>query len=556
MSAASLLELRVSDLGIIEEMSVLFTPGLTVVTGETGAGKTLVMTALALLGGARADTGTVRSGAEEARVEGRFVDPATGEETVLARVIPADGRSRAYVDGRLATVGELTEVAARLLDLHGQHAHQSLLEPAVQTALLDAFAGAPATDALAAYRATRSDLRRIDDALASMGGDERARVREIDLLRFQVDELEGAGLSDPDELDALAHEEALLADADALRDALALAYSTLMGAGVDAAGAAAGALAGRVGLDAQEARLRGLQSEIQEAAHDLRDARDAVVVDPQRLAAVHERRRLLKELGRKYGATCGEMLAFLAEARARLDELESYGARTAVLETERAAAEEAMRETAARLTAARRAAAGSLADAVAERLMRLAMPSARLQVEVAEGPATDDGADRVTFMLAANAGEPFRPLAKAASGGELARAMLAVRVALHAAGVGADGVPVLVFDEVDAGIGGEAGSAVGRELKALAAGGDVICVTHLAQVAVCADTQVVVTKRSVRGRTVAMAEVVVDDDRITELSRMLAGVGESEHARRHAAELLGAAVPAGGRRRGAAGGGA
>jgi DNA repair protein RecN (Recombination protein N) len=225
----------------------------------------------------------------------------------------------------------------------------------------------------------------------------------------------------------------------------------------------------------------------------------------------------------------------------RRDELASHDVRAGALEAERVEADAAVRSAAERLGAVRRAAAEDLATAVAERLVRLAMPSARLQVEVAPGPETDDGADRVTFLLAANAGEPFRPLAKAASGGELARAMLAVRVALHAAGVGTEGVPVLVFDEVDAGIGGEAGSAVGRELKALAAAGDVICVTHLAQVAAHADTQVVVTKRAVQGRTVAMAEVVSGDDRITELSRMLAGVGESEHARRHAAELLGAA---------------
>lgn len=541
MSAASLLELRVSDLGIIEELSVVFSPGLTVVTGETGAGKTLVMTALALIGGARADAGTVRSGASEARVEGRFLDPATGEDTVLARVVPVDGRSRAYVDGRLATVAELGEVAGRLLDIHGQHAHQGLLEPAVQTALLDAFAGAPATEARVAYRAARDEVRRIDAALAAMGGDARARARELDLLTFQIDELEAAGLVDPDEVDALALEEARLADADALRDALAAAYAVLVGSGVDAAGAAAGALTGRVGLEEQQARLLGLQSEIQEAAHDLRDARDAVVVDPQRLAAVQERRRLLRELGRKYGSGCGEMLGFLDEARTRRDELASHDARAAALESERAEAVIAVQAAAARLSAARRAAADDLAAGIAERLVRLAMPSARLQVEVVAGPETDDGADRVTFLLAANTGEPFRPLAKAASGGELARAMLAVRVALHAAGVGTEGVPVLVFDEVDAGIGGEAGSAVGRELKALAASGDVICVTHLAQVAAHADTQVVVTKRAVQDRTVAMAEVVSGDDRITELSRMLAGVGESEHARRHAAELLGAA---------------
>jgi DNA repair protein RecN (Recombination protein N) len=496
----------------------------------------------------------VRAGATEARVEGRFVDPASGSETVLARVIPADGRSRAYLDGRLATVAEMAEVATRLLDLHGQHQHQRLLDPTVQTALLDAFAGEPAADALAAYRAARAEVRRIDEALAETGGDERARAREIDLLRFQVLELEGAALTDPDEIDALATEEARLADADALRAALDAAYSALQGAGLDAAGAAAAALTGRVGLGEHEARVRGLQSEIADAAHDLRDARDGVVDDPARLAAVQERRRTLRDLGRKYGATCGEMLAFLEESRRRLDELESSGARVEALTAAREAAAAVVREVATVLTGVRRAAADSLADTVQERLVRLAMPAARLRVEVEGGPETDDGADRVTFMLAANAGEPFRPLARAASGGELARAMLAVRVALHAAGVGADGVPVLVFDEVDAGIGGEAGSAVGRELRALAEGCDVVCVTHLAQVAACADNQIVVTKRTVRDRTIAMAEVVNGDDRITELSRMLAGVGDSEHARRHAAELLGATTPAGGRRRGATGG--
>ena len=223
MSGATLTELRVRDLGIIEELAVVLGPGLTAVTGETGAGKTLVMTALALLGGARADAAVVRSGCAEAHVEGRFID-AAGEETVLTRIIPADGRSRAYVDGRLATVGELSERAGALVDLHGQHAHQSLLEPAVQVRLLDEFAGPPAREALAAYRAARGEVRAAERALEALGGDAGARMREADLLRFQIEELTAAGLEDVDEAERLEAEEEILAAAGAPREALREAY--------------------------------------------------------------------------------------------------------------------------------------------------------------------------------------------------------------------------------------------------------------------------------------------------------------------------------------------
>ncbi|MSW04905.1 MAG: DNA repair protein RecN, partial [Actinobacteria bacterium] len=198
IAGASLLELRVTDLGIIEELSVLLERGLTVVSGETGAGKTLVMTALALLGGARADSSMVRAGASEARIEGRFFDPAIEDEIVLVRVVPLDGRSRAYVNGGLVTIGELSERCGSLVDLHGQHSHQSLLDPAIQTNLLDRFSGDPASRALADYRSARSKLSEAQRKLDDLGGDERARAREMDLLKFQIDELVSASLSDPD----------------------------------------------------------------------------------------------------------------------------------------------------------------------------------------------------------------------------------------------------------------------------------------------------------------------------------------------------------------------
>src|SRR5262245_34822556 len=240
-----LTELHVGDLGIVADLDLLLGPGLTAITGETGAGKTLIVEALELLLGGRADAGLVRDGAPEARVEGRFVDEETGEETVVARVVPRDGRSRAYVDGRLATATELTDVGGRFVELHGQHAHQSLLEPPLQRAALDRFAGAVATDALAAYRAARAGIRAMDDQLAALGGDAKARAREIDLLRFQVDEIDAASIEDQDEDVILEAEEVLLADASAHRDALAHAYAVLEGPALDALGSAVADLANR-----------------------------------------------------------------------------------------------------------------------------------------------------------------------------------------------------------------------------------------------------------------------------------------------------------------------
>jgi DNA repair protein RecN (Recombination protein N) len=531
-----LVELHVVDLGIVADLSLVLGPGLTAITGETGAGKTLLVEAVELLVGGRADAGLVRDGAPEARVEGRFVHPETGDETVLARVVPRDGRSRAYLDGRLATVGELAEAGRALVDLHGQHAHQSLLDPAIQRGALDRYAGPPALDALARYRDARAAVRDLDDELAALGGDARARAREIDLLRYQVQEIAAAGLDDPAEDVALEAEEALLADAVAHREALTRAYEALEGPALDALGTALAALDGRAPFAALTERLRGAQGELADIEQELRHEVERVDDDPARVETVRARRHQLHELGRKYGSTLADVIAYGAEAAARLDELERYEERAADLEARRAARERDADAAAAELSAARRVAAAPLGTAIGTHLRELAMPHATVEIEVAPGPPTDDGHDHVTYLLAANPGERARPLARAASGGELSRAMLAARVVLSEA------PPTLVFDEVDAGIGGEAGAAVGRLLQALGTRHQVLCVTHLAQVAAFAGTQVVVEKAVERvdraERTVAHATVVDGDARVAELSRMLAGKGDSSHARRHAAELL------------------
>ncbi len=544
-----LVELHVANLGIVEDLTLLLTEGLTAITGETGAGKTLLVEAVELLLGARADASLVRDGTSEARVEGRFVD-ADGTEKVLARVLPADGRARAYVDGQLATVGELATVGATLVDLHGQNSHQSLLAPVVQRAALDRFAGAPALDALDDLRRARAEARGVVTELDALGGDTRARARELDLLRFQVDEIERAGLDDAAEDVALEAEETLLRDSAAHRDALAAAYEALEGRGHDAVGAAAGLLADRRPFADLAARLQSVLAELADLESELRLAGERIPDDPERLEAVRTRRQQLRELQRKYGDTLAEVLEFSAEARTRLAELEGYEERAAALEAVRVAADARAGAANVRLSAARRAAAGLLGEQVTVHLGDLAMPAARIEVLVEPGEPGEDGADAVTFVLAANPGEAARPLARAASGGELSRTMLALRLVLSEA------PPTLVFDEVDAGIGGEAGNAVGRHLADLGRRHQVLCVTHLAQVAAHADAQVVVAKREAGGRTVAGATVVEGDARVDELSRMLAGLGGSDTARRHAAELLDSArgatagVATGSRRRG------
>jgi DNA repair protein RecN (Recombination protein N) len=533
-----LVELHVRRLGVIDEVAVELGPGMTALTGETGAGKTLVVEALQLLLGGRADPGLVRPGAAEALVEGRFVldvegpggDEAT--ELILSRSVPAaGGRSRAWVDGKMAPASALAEHGGRLVDLYGQHAQQSLFDPAAQRRALDAFGAVDTTD----LRRLQQLRRRLDSELRALGGDERARAREIDLLRHQLDEIDAAGLADPDEDARLAEEEERLAEAVRYRELAGLALDALepdtfqepTGA-VDRLGQAASALGGRPALQPLAERLRALQAECADVASELRAVRDGWESDPRRLDEVRSRRQLVRDLSRKYGEGIAGILDFAARARGRLEELQSVEGRAARLASELQAAEEALSAEQAVVGAARRRAAPALGTAVEQRLQRLAMEGARFEVAVGDA----DPADEVTFLLAANRGEAVAPLAKVASGGELARAMLALRLVLSEA------PPTMVFDEVDAGVGGRAAVSVGQALAELAPRRQVLVVTHLAQVAAFADRHLVVHKLERGGRTSATVVPVQGDDRVVELARMLSGRPGSATARRHAEELL------------------
>ena len=516
-------ELHIENLGVIEKLDLSIGEGLVALTGETGAGKTMLVEAIDLLVGGRADASVVRTGCEEARVEGRFVTEES--EVILCRVVPITGRSRAYINGRLATVAQLAEYGAELVDLHGQHAHQSLLGASAQRLALDHFCGID----LEPLRNARAQLTEVEALLATLGGDERARAREIDLLRFQVKEIADAGLRSANEDEDLSRSEDVLADAVAHREALYAAASALQdddGAS-DVVGRSIAAISHRETFVLFVERLKNLQAEIDDVAREMRDVAESIEEDPAKLEEVRQRRHLLVDLRRKYGESLSEVIAYGDESGLRLNELESFEARAATLDAERAAAIQQLRAAEKVVGEARRAAAPKLAKAVQLHLRTLAMAHAVVEVSVGADPG-----DEVTFLLAANPGSPPLPLTKVASGGELARTMLALRLVLT------QGPSTLVFDEVDAGIGGEAAVAVAGALAQLGHRHQVLVVTHLAQVAAAAHRQIRVSKTVKSKQTFAEASEVADQDRVGEIARMLSGGMAEEAALNYASELL------------------
>lgn len=519
-----LVELSVRDLGVIEDLSLVFDHGMTALTGETGAGKTLIVQAIQLLTGGRTDANLVRPGATEAVVEGRFV--VEDEEVVMTRVVPADGRSRAYVNGRMASAADLGTTGARLVDLHGQHAHQSLLSTTVQRRALDTHGDVDLT----ALQAARADVSAVRSRLAELGGDARSRAHEIDLLRYQLDELDDAALTDDAEDERLEAEADVLGDAAGHIEASALAHEALADerGALDKLGEALAAMATRRPFEAAVEQLRSVQAELEEVVSQVRDIGEGIEDDPSRAADIRARRQLIRDLTRKYGDTVSEIRVFADEARERLDRLERHEELAAELEQSLDEAERHVAHRAKAVAEGRRVAAQPLAEAVTAGFAELAMARARLDIAV----RGEDPADDVEFLFAANSGSPALPLAKVASGGELARVMLSLRLVLSA------GPETLVFDEVDAGIGGEAAIAVGAALGRLGGEHQVLVVTHLPQVAAFADQHVVITKTDDGSGVESSASHIDAAQRVVELARMLAGRPDSAAGREHASELV------------------
>ncbi|MGP3967570.1 DNA repair protein RecN [Streptomyces sp. 6N223] len=594
MVVSVLEEMRIRDLGVIDDAVVELSSGFTAVTGETGAGKTMVVTSLGLLLGGRADAGLVRLGAPAAVVEGRIaVEPdapaarraeEAGAELdegalLISRTISAEGRSRAHVGGRSVPAGLLAELGEELVAVHGQTDQQGLLRPARQRQALDRYAGEAVAGPLAAYQETYARLRAVAAELAELTTRARERAQEADLLRFGLEEI-AAAEPRPGEDAELAAEAGRLGHAEALAAAAAAAHAALAGDPADPDGRDAVTLTGGAqrALEAVRAhdpalaqladRLTEVGILLADVAGDLAGYADGLDADPLRLAAVEERRAVLAHLIRKYGDPegpdgdgCAAVLAWSERGAARLAELDGDDDRIGELAAERDALRSRLAALALTLTEARTEAAKRFADAVTEELVQLAMPHARIQVDVRQteapggGDADDDaidlagrsvafgphGVDEIELLLAPHPGAPARPIAKGASGGELSRVMLAVEVVF----AGAAPVPTYLFDEVDAGVGGKAAVEVGRRLARLADSAQVVVVTHLPQVAAFADRHLVVEKTSEGSVTRSGVRSVHGEGRVRELSRMLAGQEDSRLARAHAEELLATAAKLG-----------
>jgi DNA repair protein RecN (Recombination protein N) len=539
---AVLRELHISGLGVIADLELELVPGLNVLTGETGAGKTMVTVGLLLVLGERGSASLVREGATAARVQARFdaVDDAAewaeDGEVILARSIARDGRSTARIGGQLATASALAELGAGLVEHHGQGQTQRLLSPLAQTAFLDRFAGEEHVAVVGEYREMHDRLRGGRLELDALREAARGRERELDLLAYQVREIEAVGPQEG-ETEALTAEEGRLAHVERLMEQASAAEHALTGEGGigDGAAAVASLLEAAAALDpaADEMaeRARGVAVEISELSRDIRAYGDVLLADPERLQAVRERVAALKQLQRKYGPTDADVAAFLADASERLETLAGADDRITELESEVDHLTEQTLRRAAAVTAGRHAAAPPLEEAIRAELEELGMAGARLEVRlVGSDEPGPGGAERAELWFSPTPGQPVRSLAKAASGGELSRVLLACRSVL----ADLDDVGILVFDEVDAGIGGQAGLAVGRRLASLAMGRQVLVVTHLPQIACFADRHLRVTKE---GGT-ASVDLLDGAGRTEELSRMLAGLAGSESAVSHAGELL------------------
>ncbi|MGH7324049.1 MAG: DNA repair protein RecN [Candidatus Rokuibacteriota bacterium] len=557
ISGGMLRELRVKNFAVIETVTVPFTRGLNVLTGETGAGKSILVDALLLVRGARAQAETIRSDADTATVEAVFdvgahrsVAAALAEagisaedgELLIRRELSRAGRHRAFVNDSPVTVGLLERLGDQLVEVHGQHEHQRLLEPARQLDLLDDFAGADKSagevaERYAAYRAGREAVERLRAA-------ERDRAQREDLLRFQLSELRAAGLR-PGEEEELRSERRRLQHAERLATGLE-EIAALLVDDDDAAASRIGRAArlfrdlGRVDQNfaAPAGPLDAAAAQVEEALLAVRGLRQSIDAEPGRLAAIDDRLEVLARLKRKYGDTEEAMLTFHEAAARELERLERY---EETLSAEARRLDELRAELLGAVTALgqiRREAAAQLGPLVQRELRALGMERARFEVAVEARPVEEvsaRGAERVELRFSANPGEDLRPLARIASGGELSRTMLAVQVVLAVR----DRVPTMVFDEVDAGIGGRTAGVVADKLALVGARRQVLCVTHLPQIAAGAQQQLSVTKAVRGGRARASVSVLTGADRVEEIARMLGGAAPTDTARRHARELLG-----------------
>jgi DNA repair protein RecN (Recombination protein N) len=568
-------ELSVENFALVEKLRLTFGPGLNLLTGETGAGKSILLDALGMALGERTSADSIRHGADKARVEALFhISPedgrlnealqAVGVETedgilLLSRELSASGKSTARINGRPATVGMLKNLGDALVDIHGQHEHQSLLAVEHHADILDAWCGTEATEIKGQVAEAFAVAQQAAKELAALRQDARERARTLDLLAFQRDEIDSADPK-PDEEDLLLTERLLLSSAERLHAAASSAYTALYGGSSsspsrggrtsklslsDEGGGALDALTTAVAeiehaakLDERLAPLlESLQNALfvaEDAGRDVRDYRDGIEFNPQRLEEIENRLDVLKTLKRKYGDTLTEVLRYRAEIGDRLETLENAEERIASLQETVAHTQEKLREAAARLTQTRKRAAEPFAQAIMKELADLAMTATRFAVSIEPREPTGRGADNVEFLIAPNPGVPLKPLAKIASGGEISRVMLAMKSVLSRIVA----IPTLIFDEIDSGIGGRTGTVLAEKLAGLSCNTQVLCITHLAQIAAKGNQHFFIEKSAKDGKTVITVKSLSPDARIQEIARMLGGA-DTDSAVQYARQMLG-----------------
>ncbi len=562
-------ELRIRGLGVIDDAVVPFSPGLTVLTGETGAGKTMVLSGLGLIMGRKADAGDVRTGSPRADADGEWLlDPADAVDVVarleeagadveidggrvvllLSRSVAAEGRSKAFAGGRSVPAGVLAEITEHLIAVHGQSDQALLREARQQRDLLDRFGGAKLAATIGEYRTAFADWREAESELRELVDSRTERLRDAALLRHGIDEIAAVQpVSGEDEAlksqaTVLAHSTDLIAEIGSARALLAGDDDASVTSAAESVAQARRSVDRAAALDASLlpllAQFDGLVAGVDSVAAELGHYLQGIDADPQQQAAVEERRQQISALKRRYGPGLDDVLDWWASAEQKVGAADGADARIEQLTEQAARLRESTTALAARLTKQRTAAAGAFSRAVSEELHALAMADAELSIAldttIEITKFTVDGADTVAMLLKPHAGSEPRPLARGASGGELSRIMLAIEVVL----AGVNSVPTFVFDEVDAGIGGKVAVEVGRRLARLARTAQVIVVTHLPQVAAFADRHVVVSKDQDGRVTAASVSAVEGEDRVRELVRMLSGLEDSQSGAEHAAELL------------------
>ena len=548
--------LCIRDFAVIDELDVEFGSGLNLLTGETGAGKSIIVDAISIALGERADTETVRSGRDRAIIEAVLevgnspealriladagLSPEDGS-IIVSREVSRTGKSQCRINGRPVAVSLLKEITDRLVDTHGQHEHQFLLRADRHLEVLDAWCGQEVLSLRDRVADGYSELRRLKGELKQLQNDERDRARNIDLYQFQVQEIANSRLT-PGEEEELIADRTRLANAEKLHAAASAAFE-LLGEGdrcsADTLGEAVMALQGLAEVDTQlQPTIETLQAalyQVQDGARELRAYRDGIEFNPDRLQEINERLDLIRTLKKKYGETIEEVIGYGDELRDKLELLTHSEERTGELQAEIESLEAKVMADAKQLSALRLKGGSAFVKSVVKELASLGMPSAVLEVSRRAHELDSSGIDSIEFLVSANPGEPPRPLARIASGGEISRIMLAIKSVMAAV----DSMPTLIFDEIDVGVGGRTAAVIGDKLNSLAQNSQVLCVTHLPQIACSPGRHFAIEKQSHEGRTVVRVRELSDEERVSELARMLGGAAPSDTAIRHAREMLG-----------------